>query len=61
MDLYARKVRDQVCFMFSHYNVGLHLQVHTVRHAPSSGFSEDLFYLLIFSFCITINVSLRAS
>ena len=44
MDLYARKVRDQVCFMFSHYNGGLHLQAHTVRHAPSSVFSEDLFF-----------------
>ena len=43
MDLYARKVRDQVCFIFSHYNWGLHLQAHSVRHAPSSVFSEDLF------------------
>ena len=60
MDLYARKVRDQVCLssaiiiedcIYKHIRCGM-------LHRQSS--VKTCFLLLILSFCITINVSLRA-
>ena len=60
MDLYARKVRDQVCFIFS-YLIEDCIYKHIrcgMLHRQSS--VKICFLLLILSFCITINVSLRA-